>query len=82
MRGVAGDYFRAMAIRVVAGRVFTSRDDSASAPAVVVSAGLARRLFGTEPAAVGRRLRFYAFPESAWTIVGVVGDVKTAAFDA
>jgi predicted lysophospholipase L1 biosynthesis ABC-type transport system permease subunit len=27
-------------------------------------------------------LRFYAFPESAWTIVGVVGDVKTGRLDA
>jgi predicted permease len=82
MRGVAGDYFRAMAIRLVGGRVFTSRDDSSAPPALVVSAGLARRLFRDERAAVGRRLRFYAFPESAWTIVGVVGDVKTGRLDA
>jgi putative ABC transport system permease protein len=82
MRGVAGDYFRAMAIRLIAGRVFSTRDDSAAAPAVVVSARLARRLFGTERAALNERLRFYAFPESAWTIIGVVGDVKTGALDA
>jgi putative ABC transport system permease protein len=82
MRGVAGDYFGAMAIRVVAGRVFTNRDAANTQPVLVVSAGLARLLFGSAPSAVGQRLRFYAFPESAWTVVGVVGDVKTARLDA
>jgi putative ABC transport system permease protein len=82
MRGVAGDYFRAMAIRVVAGRLFTSRDRAGAPPVLVVSAGLARRLFGGAASAIGQRLRFYAFPESAWTIVGVVGDVKTGRLDA
>ena len=82
MRGVAGDYFRAMAIRVVAGRAFTDHDRANAPPVLVVSAGLARRLFGDATRAIGQRLRFYAFPESAWTIVGVVGDVKTGRLDA
>jgi putative ABC transport system permease protein len=82
MRGVAGDYFRAMAIRVVAGRSFTDRDRAGASPVLVVSAGLARRLFREGASAIGQQLRFYAFPESAWTIVGVVGDVKTGRLDA
>ncbi len=82
MRGVAGDYFRAMGIRVLAGRVFTDTDRATTTPVLVVSAGLARRLFGDGSRAVGERLRFYAFPDSAWTIVGVVGDVKTGRLDA
>jgi predicted permease len=82
MRGVAGDYFRAMGIRVVAGRAFTDRDRVETQPVLVVSAGVARRLFGDGASALGQRLRFYAFPESAWTIVGVVGDVKTGRLDA
>jgi putative ABC transport system permease protein len=82
MRAVAGDYFRAMAIRLVAGRAFTNRDRAHAPPVLVVSAGLARRLFGDASDAIGQRLRFYAFPESAWTIVGVVGDVKTGRLDA
>jgi predicted permease len=82
MRGVAGDYFRAMGIQVVAGRVFMSADRANTQPVLVVSAGLARRMFTAEASAVGQRLRFYAFPDSAWTIVGVVGDVKTGRLDA
>jgi putative ABC transport system permease protein len=81
MRGVAGDYFRAMGIRLVDGRVFTARDDSLAKRAIVINEALAHRLFGDSPA-VGARFRFYAFPESAWTIVGVVGDVKTSSLDA
>jgi putative ABC transport system permease protein len=82
MRGVAGDYFRAMGVRLVAGRVFTGGDRATTQPVLLVSAGLARRFFSDEASAVGQRLRFYAFPESAWTIVGVVGDVRTGPLDA
>jgi predicted permease len=82
MRGVAGDYFRAMGIRLVTGRVFTSSDGANTQPVLLVSAGLARRLFDDPTRAVGQRLRFYAFPESAWTVVGVVGDVRTGPLDA
>src|SRR5918999_5399415 len=44
MRGVAGDYFRAMVIPVRAGRVFTDQDRASTQRVLVVSAGLARRL--------------------------------------
>ena len=81
LRGVAGDYFRAMGIRLVEGRALGPRDDSAAVPAIVVSEGLARRLFGPGPA-VGRRVRFYASPATAWTVVGVVADVRAASLDA
>jgi predicted permease len=81
LRGVAGDYFRALGIPVVEGRPLGARDDGAAVPAVVVSDGLARRLFG-RGAAVGRRVRFDAFPRQAWTVVGVVGDVRSASLDA
>jgi putative ABC transport system permease protein len=80
MRGVAGDYFTAMGIRLVDGRVFTARDDSLSPGVIIVNESLARRLAGSR-SAVGTKLRFYAFPENAWEIVGVVGDVRTGGLD-
>ncbi|HJR61754.1 MAG TPA: ABC transporter permease [Vicinamibacterales bacterium] len=72
MRRAVFDYFSAMGIPVVRGRVFT-RDDTASVPQVaVVNAALAARVFPGEDA-VGRRVRF----NSEWmTIIGVVGNVK------
>ncbi len=80
MRAVAGDYFGALQIPIVEGRALDSHDDLRSAYAVVINASLARHLFGTRPA-VGQRLRIYGWEDSAWTVVGVAGDVKTAGLD-
>ena len=80
-RQVAGDYFQAMGIPLVAGRVFTPRDDSSSQPVIMVSAALAKRHFPGGNA-VGRRLRFYAFPDTTWEVIGVVGDVTVGRIDA
>ncbi|HEV8598951.1 MAG TPA: ABC transporter permease [Gemmatimonadales bacterium] len=81
MRGVAGEYFQTLGIRLVGGRGFDARDDSASAPVIMLSESLARRI-APAGSALGARLRFYAFPEQPWTVVGVVGDVKTGSLDA
>jgi putative ABC transport system permease protein len=81
MRAVAGDYFSAMRIRMVEGRAFTSRDDSAAAPVIIINQSLAKQLLGPKRA-LGARFRFYAFPEQEWEVVGVVADVKTSRLDA
>jgi len=81
LRGVAGDYFEAMGIRLVDGRRFTPRDDTGSTPVIMINESLARRLFPGRRA-VSERIRFYAFPEQPWEIVGVTGDVKTGRLDA
>ena len=80
MRSVAGDYFSALRIPVTQGRPLGTRDDHTGAYAVVINSSLARRLFGAR-SAVGERLRFFERSDSAWTIVGVVGDVKTGRLD-
>ena len=69
-------YFRAMGIPLVRGRAFRSGEDMASGgPSVVLSASLARALFGgADP--VGRRVRWadlQGYPD--YTVVGVAGDV-------
>jgi putative ABC transport system permease protein len=80
IRIVAGDYFETLAIPLLAGRVFTARDDSSAPPAILVSRGLARRL---DPSGdlVGRRIRLYFNPTVAWEIIGVVGDVRTGSLE-
>jgi len=80
MRGVARDYFRTMGIRVVEGRLLSARDDSTSPPVVVISSSLARQFFGNR-SALNERIHFYSSPQKAWTVVGVVADVKTASLD-
>jgi putative ABC transport system permease protein len=79
-RAVAGDYFSVLHIPVREGRTVGRQDDRNAAYAVVINESLGRRLFGTR-SAVGQRLRFYHWQDSAWTIVGVVGDVKTNNLD-
>ena len=79
-RAVAGDYFGTLHIPVLSGRPVGPQDDMHAPYAVAISQSLARRLFG-DRGAVGQRIRFYHWQDSAWTIVGVVGDVATDRLD-
>ncbi|HTL94261.1 MAG TPA: ABC transporter permease, partial [Gemmatimonadaceae bacterium] len=73
---------RALRIPVHRGRSFSARDDSASAPVVIINDAMARRYWpGADP--VGRRIRFafYSKPLER-EVVGVVADTKQTALDA
>jgi putative ABC transport system permease protein len=66
---VTGDWFEVLGVGARAGRLLTAEDDHAGAPHVVVlSTGLAERLFGAVSDAVGRRVRLQ---ETTFTVVGV-----------
>jgi putative ABC transport system permease protein len=71
------DFFDTLRISSVAGRVFSDADGPDSAPAVVISRGMASR-FWPKGDAVGRRLRLgpQDSTEPWLTVVGVVGDVR------
>lgn len=70
-------YFETLRIPVLAGRAVASGDDQAGARVAVISASLARDVFGSPARAIGHRLRTRLSRE--WlTIVGVVGDVRQA----
>lgn len=71
----SADYFRVMGIPLRGGRSFRS-GDLRNTPAVVLSERLATSLFGTTDV-VGRRIMraWPGAPSTAFTIVGVVGDV-------
>ncbi len=71
---VSPEYFRVMGIPLVAGRTFTERDNADTPPVAVVSAVLAKRLFG-ERSPLGATLRT-GFGAQSLRIVGVVGDVR------
>ena len=80
-RAVTPGYFEAMGIPVRSGRTFT-RDDAATAPAVIViEESLARQHFGNRNP-VGERLHLgYGPGHVAREIIGVVGDVRQRALD-
>lgn len=72
------DYFRTLGFELRLGRTFTAADNSAAAaPVVVVNRALARRLWQTEQASIGKCLLVGRDPESApcTTVIGVVEDL-------
>ncbi|MEJ2147059.1 MAG: ABC transporter permease [Acidobacteriota bacterium] len=84
-RVVTEDYFRTMGIPVLRGRTFvesdTATDQPQGPPSIIVSQGLADRLWpGEDP--VGRRVRWSSLDGPILTVAGVVGDVRDAFLDA
>ncbi|HWA16203.1 MAG TPA: ABC transporter permease [Gemmatimonadales bacterium] len=74
----AGDYFRTMGIKVIAGRTFTPEDNTTSLGNVVISKTAARLLWPNQDP-VGRRLMREG--KNYWeTVVGVVDDVMQYGF--
>jgi predicted permease len=72
---VSPDYLAVMGIPLVRGRGFLPSDDAAGAPVVVVSQAAADRFWpGQDP--VGRVIHAGGDPETSWTVVGVVGNVR------
>jgi putative ABC transport system permease protein len=70
-RVIAGDYFRAVGMNLVAGRAFDARDGVGMPRTIIVSRSVASRLLpGLDP--LGQRLRTGWFEA---TIIGVVNDV-------
>jgi putative ABC transport system permease protein len=77
VRVVAGDYFEAMAIPLIAGRTFTRREQTdESVHLVLVNETLARQHFPN--GAIGQRIIVSWNDQSPDEIVGVVGDVHTS----
>ena len=81
------DYFRAMGIPLVRGRMLATTDDATAERVALVSAGTAARLWpGQDP--IGKRILTSSFdksegvPASIWRrVVGVVADVRYRGLD-
>jgi predicted permease len=80
-RMVSGNFFTALQIPVLAGRVFDAQDDRGAPPRAVVSADFARQAFPGMPLeeVVGQQIAILS-QENA--IIGVVGDVALDAHGA
>lgn len=72
-------YFRAMGIPLLRGRDFTDADGPAPAPPVMIVSQATAKKFWGDGDPLGRTLRRSADPNTAFTIVGVVGDVRSTA---
>jgi putative ABC transport system permease protein len=72
---VSPDYFKAMGIPLLRGRVFDARDRAGALPVAIVGESLVKKHFpGEDP--IGKRIHVTNGPETWRQIVGVVGDVR------
>ena len=68
----SGEFFRVMGVRPMLGRTFDASEDAPKGPRVVVlSHGLWRHQFGSDPNAVGRTVRILGEPHR---VIGVMPD--------
>jgi putative ABC transport system permease protein len=73
---VGGDYFRAMEIPLVAGRLFTDVDAAAAPPVVIIDQYQVKRYFPNK-SPLGQQIRRGGPASPAYTIVGVVGTINS-----
>src|SRR6185369_16363656 len=73
---VGGDYFRAMQIPLVAGRLFTDADTADSPLVVIIDEYLVKRYFA-DKRPLGQQTRFGGPTSPTYTIVGVVGTINS-----
>jgi predicted permease len=73
-RSATPDYFRTIAIPLLSGRSFTSRDGAAAPLVAIVDEQLASLFRGGDP--IGRRARIPVSGQPWLTIVGVVGHIR------
>ena len=72
------EYFQTMGTRMIAGRDFTWTDIHGPVPVAILSESLARELWGSPQAAMGKRIREF----KPWhEVVGVVADVHANGID-
>jgi predicted permease len=76
IEAVGGEYFRAMQIPVLEGRVFNESDTAESTPVVVVDQYLANRYFANR-SAIGQQIQRGGPQSPRFTIVGVVGTINS-----
>ncbi|MFN2622717.1 MAG: ABC transporter permease [Chthoniobacterales bacterium] len=78
MRAIAGDYFAAVGVPLLAGRLLDARDGSDAPRALVINRTLAVLIAENEMEALGQKIKVEDRP---FTIVGVVGDVRQSGLD-
>jgi predicted permease len=71
---VAPGYLETMGIKLLRGRDFTERDDSKAPHVAIVNQEFARRYYGSEENALGKRLHFWWSGSPLAEIVGITKD--------
>jgi putative ABC transport system permease protein len=80
VRVVTHDYFKAMGIPLLRGRLFDSRDAAPKTRRIIVSEMLVNKYFGNvDP--IGRRIVLSWNDQGPDEIIGVVGDIRSASLE-
>ncbi len=77
---ISPDYFRVIGVPLKAGRLFSERDGTNTAPVAIINEAMARMVF-PKGGALGRQIWFDSFDgnkEQWMTIVGIVSDFRDA----
>jgi predicted permease len=89
---VSGNYFNALGVPLLRGRVFSERDDFTNELnfakerinqlVVIINDALAKKIFPNEDP-LGKRVRFFGYEGRAleWKIIGIVGNVRQMRLD-
>ena len=77
---VTPDYFPAMGIRLIRGRLFNQHDDARAPRVAIINETLARQFFPNENP-IGKRILVTNGPDVWRQIVGIVGDIKQYGVD-
>lgn len=80
-RSVFGSYYKAMGIRLAAGRFLDARDDRQAPLAIMINETMARRFWASPQDALGARLGGFSGKDIWWTVVGVFADVRQAGLE-
>ena len=78
VRSVTPEYFRAMGIPFLRGRLFDTRDVASAPQVVIVSESMARKYWPGAADVIGKRV---THRKETRTVVGIVGDVKHLALN-
>ncbi|HSB12382.1 MAG TPA: ABC transporter permease [Blastocatellia bacterium] len=68
-RMVTANFFSTLGVNPQLGRVFTDEEEQAKTPVVLISDGLWKRRFGSDPTLVGRPVTLY---DASFTVIGVL----------
>lgn len=79
-RIVSPGYFKTMEVPLLRGRDFTDADGPSALPVILVSQATAKKFWG-EADPIGRTLTRSADLRTAFTVIGVVGDVRSTALN-
>ncbi len=77
---VTPDYFRAMGIPLIRGRLFTPQDDAKAPHVALINATMAKQFFPNEDP-IGKQIKPGGGEDTFLQIVGIVGDLKQYGVD-